>query len=955
MYLNSKVSNAVRYALTATTFFGFSAHSVAQDNTDQAVAVEKIQVTGSRILREGAIAPSPVTVISGADLVETGAMNIGEVLNELPSLAATFSLGNSGRSIGTAGLSILDLRGMGTSRTLVLVDGRRHVASSAGSASVDTNTIPTAWLDSVEIITGGASAVYGADAVTGVVNFRLKKNITGVDFSATKGKGEEGPYKNDKVSLSFGQDFADGRGNIAFAAEYASQDGMNANDRDQTRTPYMSVRNPASKDARDENGVFVHDGIADNITLYNTGWLDNLPGGNTYVDGNWYAFDPDGSVRLQNVGQLDSTGYKCTDCEFLNLTRYVELQPTFDRMNLNTKGTFEVSEALNLFAEAKYVRTRGQSIGQPAFYDATNAPVVIQRDNAFIHQSLATLMDANNLDSIELNRFLEDAGRRTEDNTRSTKRFVLGADGVFGDDWAYEAYGLFGETRLKQWNRNNLVRDNFDKATDAIRLSSGEIVCRDEAARAKGCVPVSLFGDGSISEEGRNWINTTSYGHSTIRQTVFNASVNNSALFELPAGFMGFSAGVEYRKEESETVPDAFASTGATFFNAFQYSKGDFNVKEVFAEISAPLLTDLPFVDELLFDAAVRYADYSTIGSATSWKAGLDWTITSELRMRATYSEALRAPNIEELYGPQDQTFFRNIDDPCALDNKQTATRVANCKALGIAEDFVLNDPGASVEGLTGGNPNLNAEESQSYTVGLVYQPEFVQGLSLTLDYWSIEIDDAIDAVKAQDILNKCVDSASGLNNQFCSLIKRDPNTKQLDLITTIYQNVAAQTAKGVDFELGYDVDVFGGRLNSKLVGTYLESRRTYSFQDAPGEFEEEAGTEGDAQWQANLSLKYSLGEWSASWRTLYVDAVSRYSEQDLAINPDPSDNMGYGSYFLSNAQVAYQFDNGIKLAVGIDNLFDRNLPSFTRGTTEFTGLYNNIGRMYFTTASYKF
>lgn len=955
MHSNSRISRAVHYALATTAVFGFSAQSFAQDINESAVTVEKIQVTGSRILREGAIAPSPVTVISGQELVETGAMNIGEVLNELPSLAATFSLANSGRSIGTAGLSILDLRGMGTARTLVLVDGRRHVASSAGSSAVDTNTIPTAWLDSVEIITGGASAVYGADAVTGVVNFRLKKNITGVDFSATKGLAEEGPYKNDKISLSFGQDFADGRGNIAFAAEYASQDGMNANDRDQTRTPYMSVRNPDSKDYRDENGVFIHDGIADNITRYNTGWVDNLPGGNTYVNGAWYAFDPDGAVRLQDVSNPDTSGYKCTDCEFLNLTNYVELQPTFDRLNLNTKGSFEVSEALNLFAEGKYVRTRGQAIGQPAFYDGTNAPVLIQRDNAFIHESLAALMDANNLDTLELNRFLEDAGRRVEDNTRETKRFVLGAEGVFGSDWGYETYALFGETRLKQWNRNNLVRDNFANATDAIRLANGDIVCRDEAARAAGCVPVNLFGENSISEESRDYINTTSYSNSTIRQTVFNASVNNSALFELPAGFVGFSAGVEYRKEESESVPDAFASTGATFFNAFQYEKGDFNVKEVFAEISAPLLTDLPFVDELLFDAAVRYADYSTIGSATSWKAGLDWTINSELRMRATYSEALRAPNIGELYGPQNQTFFRSIKDPCALDNKQSAARVENCKALGIAEDFVLNDPGASVEGLLGGNPDLEAEESQSYTVGLVYQPEFVDGLSLTLDYWSIDIDDAIDSVAAQDILNKCVDSSSGLNMQFCNLVERDAVTKQLKLITTIAQNVAAQTAKGVDFEVGYDFDLAGGRMSSKLVGTYLESRRTYSFQDQPGEYEEEAGTAGDAQWQANFSLRYSYGEWSATWRTLYVDAVSLYSEQDLAINPDPSDNMGYGSYFLTNAQAAYQFDNGIKVAVGIDNLFDRDLPTFTRGTTETTGLYNNIGRLFYTTASYKF
>lgn len=940
-----------RLSLVAVAVAAVNPLMVVAQTTE--AAPERIQVTGSRILREGAIAPSPVTVISGRDLVETGAMNIGEVLNELPSLAATYSLANAGRSIGTAGLSLLDLRGMGASRTLVLVDGRRHVASSAGTAAVDTNSIPTAWLDSVEIITGGASAVYGADAVTGVVNFKLKKDIQGFDLVASKGYAEDNPYDNHKLSLSFGTDFADGRGNFAAAAEYSGQEGMNATERSSTHTAYMAVANPANTDFRDANGVFKHDGIADKITVANAGWYDSSTAGNFALNGDWYIFNPDGSVRLQDLGTIYGNIEHCSSCEFLNLREYQDLQPGFNRQNLNMKANFDLTDNINLFAEAKYARSKGSSEGQPSFFEYGSA-IAIARDNAFLDSSMAALMDANGLASIRIHRFQKDAGRRFEQNTRTTSRFVVGAQGDISTDWAFETYLTHGETKLEQVNHNNLIRTNFAQSVDAVVDGNGAIVCRDVTARANGCVPTSLFGDNAINQGARDWFNTTSYSHSNIKQTVANASVNNSAVFELPAGFVGFSAGVEYRKEQSESVPDRFAATGATFLNSLQYMRGEFSVKEAFAEVSLPLLADLPLIYDLAFDAAVRYANYSTIGDATSWKTGLDWSLNSELRVRATYSEALRAPNISELFGPQNETFFR-VTDPCATTERQSQTRVNNCAAIGIAADFELNSPAATVGGLNGGNPDLLAEKSDSYTLGLVYQPGFIRGFSLTADYWSIKIDDAISSITAQNILNRCVDSASGPNMQFCDLVQRDPVTQSLQLITSVVQNVAAQSASGIDLELGYDFDVAAGRFNTKLIATWLESRKTFSFQNFPAEYIENAGTAGDANWQANLSVNYRNDAWTAGVKTRYVDAVSLYTEQSLALNPDPSDIMGYGSYFVTDVRIGYDFTSGVRLALGIDNVFNRDLPGVSTGTTAETGLYNNIGRFYYTSVSYAF
>ena len=958
MFRHPLLTQAIKLSLTAaaTSAALLSTAAIAQQTT-AAEPVERVQVTGSRIMREGAIAPSPVTSISGTELMETGALNIGEVLNELPALASTYSMANSGNYIGTAGLNLLDLRGMGADRTLVLVDGKRHVSSSAGSASVDTNTIPTAWIESVEIITGGASAVYGADAVTGVVNFKLKKNIEGLEVSATAGKANDNPYNNNKFNFSYGSDYAGGRGNAAFAAEVSGQRVLNAKERSLTRTPYMNVRNSASKDKKDPvTGATIHDGIPDRITLPNTGWYDSSVNGNFYLEEgnalNWYTFNKDGSVRLQNTGTTYGEWGRCSNCDLLDLKEYQDLQPEFKRYNFNAKTNYELNDDHMLSAEVKHVVSKGDSAGQPSFFEYDTA-LEMKADNPYIHPTLAALMAKNDLDAVYLHRFNKDAGRRMENNTRITNRAVISLDGNLNDDWSYETYAVYGETKLEQENFNNLIRKNFAQSIDAVKDSNGNIVCRDAAARAAGCVPTSVFGNGAVNPAASAWFNTNSRSTSTIQQEVVNASVANSALFELPAGMVGFAAGTEFRHEQSDSVPDAFAATGATFLNALQEEHGKFNVKEAFAEITAPLVADVFLIQDLTFDAAVRVADYSSIGNATSWKTGLDWTVTDEVRVRSTYSVALRAPNIGELYGPQNQTFF-SVYDPCGKEYNQSALRVQNCKALGIPVNFDPTATASTIEGLSGGNPNLQPEESTSYTVGAVYQPELIENLTFTVDYWSIDIDDAISSVAAQDILNKCVDSPGGINNQFCALIKRDASSRELKLITSITQNVAAQTAEGVDFEIGYDFDAAGGRIKTKLLGTYLDSRKTFSFQDNPSVFEQNAGTEGEAVWQENFTVSYARDAWTASWKTRHLSAVSLYSDQDLVTNPDPVDIMGYGSYFITDISLGYQFENGVNWSVGIDNLFDRNLPGVTTGTGTGSASYDNIGQFFYTTVSYK-
>ena len=943
------IATAVQLALAGSVALT-SGNVLAQDSTNESADVEKIQVTGSRISRQGAIAPSPVTAISGESLLNSGAMNIGEVLNELPSLANTFSLGNSGQFIGTAGLNILDLRGMGTDRTLVLVDGKRHVSSSAGSAAVDTNTIPTSWIERVEIVTGGASAVYGADAVTGVVNFILKKNIEGFDVSATQGFAQENGYKNDKYQASYGFNFDNDRGNIAFAAEYSSQEALEALDNPWTATSYRNMSFESIMGYERSEDQLNSTAFPDNFYTANAGYYTLNNSG--VFGGNSQTFNADGSIREIYTGdQVD--GAFCANCDSFNLRQFTQLQPEFDRTNLNVKGNYELNDDTTVYAQAKYARTRAITMGQPAFFYG-GSETTIKKGNPVLDETVVEYMKANgDLKSIQLNRMMTDLGRRTEADERETYRYVLGIEGYIGDEWSYEAFVNYGKTELERENRNNLVLQNFENALNAVTDGDGNIVCA--SGSDDGCVPLNIMGFGQPSQEAIDYVNTTSVGTSKIEQYNAGATIANSGIYELPAGYVGFAAGVEYRKEKSEIEePD---NAAGTFFNTLGEDKGDYDVSEVFTEVTIPLLADLPGVEMLTFDTAARIANYSSIGNAKSWKLGLDWKVYEDLRLRATKSSALRAPNIGELYGEASQTFFR-VDDPCRTDNladlANADQRIANCAALGIPADFNSDYDSATLEGVNGGNIDLQAESSISKTLGVVYTPSWFEGFTATVDYWEIELTDAISSIDGQTILDRCVDSESGINNVYCGLIDRDGTTGEITQIRSYALNIAGQEAKGIDFELGYDFDALEGAFRTSLIATYLKDRKEFPFQDNPEVFYQYAGTAGESDWQGVFTINYSRGDWEASWKTRYLERSSLYDNQELARNPNPSNRMELPSYAVTDVTAGYNFANGVSLTVGIDNLFNRALPTGTTGTGSIDGAYDNIGRFGYVTVAYK-
>ncbi|MGO4775994.1 TonB-dependent receptor, partial [Lysobacter sp. 2RAB21] len=357
-----------------------------------------------------------------------------------------------------------------------------------------------------------------------------------------------------------------------------------------------------------------------------------------------------------------------------------------------------------------------------------------------------------------------------------------------------------------------------------------------------------------------------------ITQQVFSASVANSSLFELPAGGVGFAGGVEYRKETSEENTDPLAAQGLTFLNAIPSRKGEYSVKEIFAETTIPLLADLPGVQRLSLDLAGRYSDYSTVGETKTWNVGLDWAVNDSFRVRASLAQAVRAPNIGELFSPQTQN-FATINDPCDTRPGRTnsvntaanpALRASNCAALGLPANY-QNTYGGNYPGVSGGNPDLNVEEARSFSYGFVWQPEFIQGFGVSVDYWRVNLKDAIGAVTAEQMATRCVDSPGGVNNDFCAAIKRAPAGGYIDPqgrtfpAGTIYnwtalnENLARSRRAGVDIEADYRFEMAGGQASLRFVGTRLISSREWAFQDFPNEYKEFLTYVSDPRWRASI------------------------------------------------------------------------------------------------------
>ena len=620
-----------------------------------------IVVTGSRVARQGFDAPTPTVVLSSDLMNQRGATNVGDFLNELPSFRVSQSTQTNPQSSAQGGQVYADLRGLGSIRTLVLVDGRRHVPSAA-TGQVDINLVPTILVDRVEVVTGGASAAYGSDAVSGVVNIILDKKLQGFKGDVSSGISNYGDNWERRISLAFGTEFAEGRGHIVIGGDYVKSDGVDSYlDRDWGRrddelitfganrpagTPSRLYASGVSYTSSPEGGVIIGPNADTNPAngkdvLRGIGFL---PGGGTYAFN--YGNDTGSGSAYNNTSK---------DGSFTRLGHALILPE--DRHVVMTHLDYDLSSNLSFFVEGSYARS-GATFNGPSPRDTNTTTIVIQRDNAYLPASVASIMAANNINSFSLGRANVDFAQSFPKNYNTTERIVGGLNGKLGGGWSWDAYYQYGRNVFDSEIDNIRIEQNFRFAYDAVvNPANGQVTCRAlvpgsstyNPIAAAGCVPVNLFGVGSPSAAAAAYINGTQFYKVTTTQEVAAANLRGN-LFSTWAGPVAVAVGGEYRVDTDVGVVDALAQASAYNFSNPKAFSGSFNTKEGYVEALVPLAKDSFLAQSLDLNGAVRYTDYSSSGPVTTWKVGATWEPVKGFKLRATRSRDIRAPNASELF-----------------------------------------------------------------------------------------------------------------------------------------------------------------------------------------------------------------------------------------------------------------------------------------------------------------
>ncbi|QJU56957.1 TonB-dependent receptor [Sphingomonas sp. AP4-R1] len=769
------------------------------ENADPGEANEVV-VTGSRIVRDGYSAPTPVTVLSGAEIAAQKPANISDFVNTLPAIGIGSTAQNSSGSLsdGTAGIASINLRGLGPTRTLVLVDGQRSVGSTANQV-VDVNTIPQDLVERVEVVTGGASAQYGSDAIGGVVNFILDTKFKGVKLSADQGITTFGDGHSYRFTGTAGLSFLDDRLHVLLNGEYYHQSPIDSVNRSWNNKGFFTVNNPAYTAANGQPQYLVTANAGPNgFTAGGLVTSGALRG--TY-------FLPDGVTRQLNYGAVSSPWMVGGDWQTTldGIVGTQSLMAGEKRISLFDRTSFDVSDNLTIFGQFSWNRYDAQS-----FFAQQPSTITIQADNAYLqtlYPQVAASMRANGLSSIPVGAWNTILGVPGSDNRRDVYRYVAGAKGgfsLFGHDWSWNAYYQHGETKSRDSIVNNWIISRLALATDAVLVTSGNvgssglalgsIACRSTlSSPTNGCVPVNRLGTAPLSAAAKAYLTPSNpYRGQKFQQDVASVSVTGQ-LFDLPGGAASIATGGEWRKERlSTTSLDPFYGSGWGLGN-YLSNKGGYSVKEGFVEL------DLPVLRGVDLSAAGRYTDYTTSGSVQTWKLGATYSPIPDVKFRGNYSHDIRAPNVQELFvsanaGAGSVTFPSNAPTPGVI---------------------ALVQPRLP-------NRDLRPERAATWTAGAVLTPRFLPGFAVSFDYYEIKIRDAIGSVSAQQTIDLCY---SG-NTAFCQSIIYSGATPVNILVVPV--NFAKQRAKGFDISTSYRLPL--STISESLPGTFRIQANTTHY-----------------------------------------------------------------------------------------------------------------------------
>jgi len=981
-------------ALTAFALgYGNTAQAQAEDE-----ALEEIIVTGSYIARDSLVTPTPIMTLDSGSIEASGLTNMGDLLLELP--AVNIGITPTGSQSGTdqGGLYSINLRDLGTDRTLTLIDGRRVASNRPGANLVSTNTIPDEMIERVEVITGGASAVYGSDAIAGVVNFILKDDFEGIAFKTRTGQSQHGGGDKTTVSLTMGSNFVENRGNVIFNLSFDKATEILGNERDY----YLN-----DKQMRREDGVLVNE-VQDVFSSTSPIARIDIAGAPSDID-RWRVepgpagSDPDS--RTFDSFSTSQHGY--------NSQNFQSQFGPYERTMAGTKMTFNLTEEHQLFAQAFFVSDKTDSFTNPEGLDQEDAnpgistvnpdlaglslnypwlptqirqvanDVLFNPDGTLTQDALdfgcavGDVACASDLGIISWRKRFFSQGRRTKPNTRDTLRLATGFEGEIFDDWSYNLAYSFGRANQSQVQTPDFVRPNFSASLDVEPDpgNPGSFRCADANARNRGCVPLDLFqGGADLSPEEILWLTSKALYQAEAQTQQILANISGD-LWEMPAGPVGFATGYEYREEKARTRSDTLSQQRGITTSALPSGEGSFDVHEVFVEALVPLL------DNLNAEFAVRYADYSTVGGVTSYKAGFDFAPIEAVRFRGMYSRAQRAPNLRESQLAPRETGI-GFDDPCdeingqdILDGDVLATACArehpwfNNNLLDGAGNPVIDPDGNGIDllefvfdddtvsrGFTNPNPDLDEETADTYTFGVVLTPDaWIPGLGMSIDYYNIEVEDVMANSSRQETLDLCFSST--VRNPDCDMITRN-GLGQVFRVDAIVRNQDSLKVEGIDFYMSYDFDLqdllsvpgdfsLSGNFSHKLDHTITR------INQLTGELivTNEVGEVGDIENRARFGLSYRNENLAVNWRVLWFGET--FPENDViddqraaiagiaAGDPEFDDFVADGfvaatideltvpAQWYHNLNLSYDWDTGrdysMRFTLGINNVTDND------------------------------
>lgn len=910
----------------------------ASDQSAPETTGEDLVVTGSRIVRDGYKAPTPVAVLSNETLDAIAATNVADAINRLPALASSTTPRSqpAGLSGGALGVNLANLRGLGPSRTLVLLDGRRTVNASVNAqfAAPDINLFPNDLISRVDVVTGGASAVYGSDALAGVINFVIDRDFTGLKGRAQGGVSNYGDNESYLATLSAGTRFADDRGSILVSGEIAYDAGVPGNTRPWNDNNAAIVPNPAY--------------TATNGLPYYTIWRETglsvaTPGG-LIVNGplRGVMFGPGGTPTTFNFGRVASNLITSGgDWRLSRIDRLPDIAASVARKVLYGRLAFDLTDNIKVFGEGHWANARVRSSTTPNWF---LGDLSINADNAFIPASVASRLSTLGATSFLLGTTNADIGPIIVRNERSVTRWTVGFEGGFDaldSSWNWNVSYQQSRAVNISSNERNTVISRFLLAADAVRSpSTGAIVCRSTLTSPdNGCVPYNVFGTGVNGQSAIDYVNGSGYRREVLTQDVASANLRGEP-FSTWAGPVSIALNAEHRREGVTGVATALDETRQFLAGNYRASRGSYNVTEGSIELVVPLAKDYSWAKALDVSAAARATNYSTSGYVTTWKLGVSYAPVDDIRFRATRSRDIRAPNLGQLFSGGQTSGAVPVFDPF------TNTQLRNTFQR------------------ASGNPGLKPEIANTVGAGVVFTPSFIPGLQASIDYYDINIAGAVTIPSSQSVVDLCFAG----NQTLCQFIERTNGV--ISLVVTSPQNVQSQSTNGLDMELTYQLPLanissgLDGTLTFRGYGTYIFALKTSGIGDGVGITGNYYGedffpTLVAPRFRSTVSLTYDTAPVTASVFMRYVapgvyrnDLVVCSSGCPAGTSTIDSNRIGSNTLFdfsLSLRPFSTRPDH--ELFVSVDNIFNQAPPLLAGdpATSFYLGqgntFYDRIGR----------